>query len=132
MTHRIIFLNEIGRIGDMITNKSEAEKKLFWERVKNKIDKWGSTFSGRMLSWHPWDFSKFPSIHLWHIKPNNPMQFKNAHDKFVESAGSYFDGKAIGFSSKPLVFKAFFLRLIMIKGRPAYISDEKLSIYSCL
>ena len=27
MTHRIIFLNEIGRIGDMITNKSEAEKK---------------------------------------------------------------------------------------------------------
>ena len=99
MTHRIIFLNEIGRIGDMITNKSEAEKKLFWERVKNKIDKWGSTFSGRMLSWHPGDFSKFPSIHLWHIKPNNPMQFKNAHDKFVESAGSYFDGKAIGFGT---------------------------------
>jgi len=56
MTHRIVFLNEIGRSGDMITNKSEAEKKLFWERVKNKIDKWGSTFSGRILSWHPGDF----------------------------------------------------------------------------
>ena len=99
MTHRIVFLREIGAEGPMNQSSTQEERSINWAIVGDLVDEWGPQYSGRMLSWKPGDFLKNPYIQLWHIKLNSPSKFKSAHDKFFKSIGNYMDGKTIGFGT---------------------------------
>ena len=98
MTHRMVRINEIGRMGHMREGSTESERSLFWEKVKNKVE-FGTSFSGRMLSWLPGDFKTNPIVQIFHIKLKNPDAFKSAHDKFFNSIGNYMNGKTVGFGT---------------------------------
>ena len=67
MTHRIVRISEIGRVGHMREGANQSERSLFYQKVRNKVE-FGASFSGRMLSWLPGDFKANPIVQIWHVK----------------------------------------------------------------
>tara|TARA_B100001057_G_scaffold32880_1_gene29800 strand:+ start:473 stop:1201 length:729 start_codon:yes stop_codon:yes gene_type:complete len=98
MTHRMVRINEIGRTGNIIEDATQSERGLFWQKVRSKVE-FGTSFSGRMLSFLPGDFKANPIVQIWHVKLKNPIAFKSSHDKFFNSIGNYMDGKTVGFGT---------------------------------
>jgi len=98
MTHRMVRFSEIGRTGHMREGATKSERSLFWAKVRDKVE-FGTSFSGRILSWLPGDLKANPIVQIWHLKLENPSAFKSAHDKFFNSIGNYMDGKAVGFGT---------------------------------
>ena len=94
----MVRFSEIGRTGHMREGATKSERSLFWAKVRDKVE-FGTSFSGRMLSWLPGDLKANPIVQIWHLKLENPSAFKSAHDKFFNSIGNYMDGKSVGFGT---------------------------------
>ena len=99
MTHRLVYLSTLGvdliDQGDLSPDKNTA----FWAQMNNYVEEWGSMSSGRMLSWQPGDFDKYPFGHIWNIKGIDESKFKMGHDKLVKEFSSDFEGRVIGFGT---------------------------------
>ena len=48
-THRFVFFGKVGKIGG--TDLKEFQKGLFLEKLNNLVEKWGSSYAGRFLSY---------------------------------------------------------------------------------
>ncbi len=66
----------------------------------NYVEEWGTMSSGRMLSWQPGDFDKYPFGHIWNIKGIDESKFKMGHDKLVKEFSSDFEGRVVGFDER--------------------------------
>ena len=86
-THRYVRMWELGKWG-MEEDVDKYEERAFWSRLRNFVDTSvkSERYSGRILSWKEGDTTKTPYVHIWDIKPSDPVAFKKAHDKLVEDA----------------------------------------------
>ena len=98
MTHRVVWISEIGRTGHMREDSNEADRSLMRQKARNKFE-FGTSFSGRILSSLPGGFTENPIVQIFHLKLKDPAAFKAAHDKFFESLGDYANGKRFGFGT---------------------------------
>jgi hypothetical protein len=99
MTHRIVFLYTLGE--QMIEDEFWGSDKnsAFWAKMRNYVEEWGSSSSGRMLSWKEGDTDKMPQVHIWDIIPEDPVAFKTNHDKIVEEFAADFKDRVVGFGT---------------------------------
>lgn len=99
MTHRIVFLYTLGE--QMIEDEFWGSDKnsAFWAKMQNYVEEWGSSSSGRMLSWKEGDTDKMPQVHIWDIIPEDPVAFKTNHDKIVEEFAADFKDRVVGFGT---------------------------------
>lgn len=99
MNFRIVRFHEVGHVGSIFANDDQLKEQLFWGRLNELIEEMGTISMGRMLSWLPGDFEKNKAVHFYSIIPEDPVKFKSAHDKFLNSVGNYFDGKTVGYGT---------------------------------
>ena len=99
MTHRIVFLYTLGE--KMIEDEFWGSDKnsAFWAKMSNYVEEWGSSSSGRMLSWKEGDTDKMPQVHIWDIIPEDPVAFKTNHDKIVKEFAEDFEDRVVGFGT---------------------------------
>jgi hypothetical protein len=99
MTHRLVWMYTLGV--DLVDDDaiSPDRNDAFWAKMNNYIEKWGSGYSGRILSWQEGDTTKNPAIHIWDIKVENQNQFKKGHDKIVKEFKDDFAGRVVGFGT---------------------------------
>ncbi len=99
MTHRLVFMYTLGE--DLMEEDAINPDKndAFWSKMQNYIEEWGTSYSGRILSWQEGDTEKNSLVHIWDIKPENPYNFKTSHDKIVEEFQSDFKGRVVGFGT---------------------------------
>ena len=99
MTHRIVFLYTLGEElmdEDAISPDKNA---VFWGKMRNYVEEWGNSYSGRMKSWKEGDTEKMPLVHIWNISPENPAAFKKGHDKIVDEFADDFKDRIVGFGT---------------------------------
>ena len=99
-THRYVRMWELGKWG-MEEDVDKYEGRAFWSRLRNFVDTSvkSERYSGRILSWKEGDTTKTPYVHIWDIKPSDPVAFKKAHDKLVEDAAEAFTDRTVGFGT---------------------------------
>ena len=51
MTHRIVWLWELGKRGMVDGELSEFEQSDFRSQLRGYVEKWGMSYSGRMINW---------------------------------------------------------------------------------
>ena len=99
MTHRLVFMSTLGielvDEGSISPDKNEA----FWAKMNNYIEEWGTSYSGRILSWQEGDTEKNPAVHIWDIKAQDQNQFKKGHDNIVKTFKKDFEGRVVGFGT---------------------------------
>ena len=99
MTHRVVFLWELGKQGLAEGQASEFEESAFWGWLVNRIEKWGTSYAGRFINWIEGDIEKNPYVQIWDIKPENPQAFQKAQLEFVESLPDVFKDRFVGFGT---------------------------------
>jgi hypothetical protein len=67
--------------------------------MRNYVEEWGNSYSGRMKSWKEGDTEKMPLVHIWNISPENPAAFKKGHDKIVDEFADDFKDRIVGFGT---------------------------------
>ena len=98
-SHRLVWMYPLG--GEMMEegainpDKGEA----FWAKMGNYIEEWGPVHHGRILSWQPTDNTDMKLIHIWDVKPADPITFKKGHDKIVSSFKKDFNDRLVGFGT---------------------------------
>ena len=78
MTHRIVWLWELGKRGMVDGELSEYEQSNFRSQLRGYVEEWGMSYSGRMINWVEGDMSETPYIHIWDITPKEVFT-KNLH-----------------------------------------------------
>mgnify|MGYP001321262779 CR=1 FL=1 len=58
MTHRLVWLWELGNRGMVDGELSEFERSSFRRGISNLVDNWGMSYSGRIVNWYPGDVEK--------------------------------------------------------------------------
>ena len=96
-THRGVAFGEVGKIGR--TDLKEFQQDLFLEKLNNFVEEWGPAYAGRFLSFVGGVPKDFPFIQIYDIKPNDPVAFQKAHDKFVSKASKILDERPVGFGT---------------------------------
>lgn len=99
MTHRLVWLWELGNRGMVDGELSEFERSSFRRGISNLVDNWGMSYSGRIVNWYPGDVEKTPFVHIWDIKPEDPVAFQKAHKTFVESLPNAMKDRFNGFGT---------------------------------
>ena len=78
---------------------SDDKGSALWAKMRNFVDKWGTGYSGRILSWQEGDTDKNSNVHIWDIKIDDPNLFKAGHDKIVEKFKEDFSERVVGFGT---------------------------------
>ena len=99
MTHRIVWLWELGKSGMADGELSEYEQSNFRSQLRGYVEEWGMSYSGRMINWVEGDMRETPYIHIWDITPEDPTAFQKAHKEFIESVPEVFGGRFNGFGT---------------------------------
>jgi len=99
MTHRIVWMWELGNRGMVDGELAEFERSDFRSQLRGYIDEWGMSYSGRMVNWYEGDIKKTPFVHIWDIIPENPVAFQKAHKAMIESLPEVFGGRFNGFGT---------------------------------
>ena len=99
MTHRMVWLYTLGE--DLFDDESidEDKNEAFWAKMGNYVEDWGTSYSGRMLSWKEGDTEKYPRVHIWDIKITDRNRFKKAHDQIVKEFSSEFKDRLVAFGT---------------------------------
>lgn len=99
MTHRLVFMSTLGV--DMVDEDAISDDKnaVFWGKLRNYVEEWGSGYSGRILSWQEAELEGNKNIHIWDIKVEDQNSFKEGHDKIIKEFKSDFDGRVVGFGT---------------------------------
>ena len=99
-SHRLVWMYPLS--GEMMNenainpNKGEA----FRAKMGNYIEEWwGPVHHGRILSWQPTNNTDMKLVHIWDVKPANPIAFKKGHDKIVSSFKKDFNDRLVGFGT---------------------------------
>ena len=98
-THRLVFMWTLGV--EMMADDAVSDDKgsALWAKMRNFVDKWGTGYSGRILSWQEGDTDKNSNVHIWDIKIDDPNLFKAGHDKIVEKFKEDFSERVVGFGT---------------------------------
>ncbi len=99
MTHRIVWLWELGKRGMVDGELSEFEQSNFRSQLRGYVEEWGMSYSGRMINWVEGDMKETPFVHIWDITPEDPAAFQKAHKEFIESVPQIFGGRFNGFGT---------------------------------
>ena len=99
MTHRVVFLWELGKQGLVDGQATEYEESAFWRGVFNRVESWGTSYAGRFINWVEGDVEKTPFVQIWDIKPKNPEAFQKAQMEFVNSLPDEFKDRFVGFGT---------------------------------
>ena len=99
MTHRVVFLWELGKEGLAEGQASEFEESAFWGWLVNRIESWGTSYAGRFINWVEGDIEKTPFVQIWDINPENPAAFQKAQMEFVNSLPDVFQDRFVGFGT---------------------------------
>ena len=99
MTHRMVWLWELGKRGMVDGELAEHERSSFRRGLRNLVNKWGMSYAGRMINWYEGDIDETPYVHIWDIKPENPVAFQKAHKNIVESLPEVFNNRFNGFGT---------------------------------
>ena len=62
MTHRIVWLWELGKRGMVDGELSEFEQSDFRSQLRGLVEKWGMSYSGRMINWVEGDMKETPFV----------------------------------------------------------------------
>ena len=98
-THRLVFMWTLGV--EMMADDAVSDDKgsALWAKMRNFVDKWGTGYSGRILSWQEGDTDKNSNVHIWDIKIDDPNLFKAGHDKIVKKFKEDFSERVVGFGT---------------------------------
>ena len=98
-THRLVFMWTLGV--EMMADDAVSDDKgsALWAKMRNFVDKWGTGYSGRILSWQEGDTDKNSNVHIWDIKIDDPNLFKAGQDKIVEKFKEDFSERVVGFGT---------------------------------
>ena len=98
-THRLVFMWTLGI--EMMADDAVSDDKgsALWAKMRNFVDKWGTGYSGRILSWQEGDTDKNSNVHIWDIKIDDPNLFKAGHDKIVKKFKEDFSERVVGFGT---------------------------------
>ena len=98
-THRLVFMWTLGV--EMMADDAVSDDKgsALWAKMGNFVDKWGTGYSGRILSWQEGDTDKNSNVHIWDIKIDDPNLFKAGHDKIVKKFKEDFSERVVGFGA---------------------------------
>ena len=98
-THRLVYMWTLGV--EMMADDAVSDDKgsALWAKMRNFVDKWGTGYSGRILSWQEGDTDKNSNVHIWDIKIDDPNLFKAGHDKIVKKFKEDFSERVVGFGT---------------------------------
>jgi len=98
-THRLVFMWTLGV--EMMADDAVSDDKgsALWAKMRNFVDKWGTGYSGRILSWQEGDTDKNSNVHIWDIKIDDPNLFKAGHEKIVKKFKEDFSERVVGFGT---------------------------------
>ena len=97
-THRIVYFGELGNSGMVEGSKTRADWQKFREDRREFIEKWGNSYSGRIISSNGVDpFSK-GYFQLYEGIVYEPEKFIPAHTKGMEEVWDY-EGNAMLFGT---------------------------------
>ena len=99
MTHRIVFMYTLGvdMVDEDVIDPNKNE--VFWSKMQNYVEEWGSGYSGRILSWQEGDTEANPDVHIWDIKVQDQNQFKAGHESILKAFKKDFEGRVAGFGT---------------------------------
>ena len=92
-THRVVAFGEVGKIGR--SDLKEFQQGLFLEKINNFVEEWGPAYAGRFKSFFGGVPKDFPFIQIYDIKPNDPIAFQKAHDKFISKASKILGDRPV-------------------------------------
>ena len=99
MTHRIVWLWELGNRGMVDGELADYEQSNFRSQLRGYVEEWGMSYSGRMINWVEGDMEETPFVHIWDITPADPAAFQKAHKELVESVPQVFGDRFNGFGT---------------------------------
>lgn len=72
---------------------------MFLEKLNNLVEEWGSSYSGRFLSYLMSQNKSFLFIQIYNINPKDPIAFKKANDKFISKKNKTIGERPVGFGT---------------------------------
>ena len=99
MSHRLVFLWEIGNQGFEEGEFNPIENQAFWSNIINRVESWGEGHAGRFINFVEGDVEKYPYVQIWDIIPQDPAAFAKAQSEFVESLPELFKDRFVGFGT---------------------------------
>ncbi|OUU46994.1 MAG: hypothetical protein CBC28_08245 [Flavobacteriaceae bacterium TMED68] len=96
-THRVVAFGEVGKIGR--TDLKDFQQDLFLEQIDNFVEDWGPSYAGRFLSYVGGQPKDFPFLQIYEITPDDPNEFKKAHDKFISKASNVIGDRPVAFGT---------------------------------
>tara|TARA_X000000950_G_scaffold148255_2_gene182911 strand:+ start:273 stop:968 length:696 start_codon:yes stop_codon:yes gene_type:complete len=99
MTHRLVFLWELGNQGFEEGEFNPIENQAFWGNIINRVESWGDGYAGRFINFVEGDVEKYPYAQIWDIIPEDPSAFAKAQTEFVESLPELFKDRFVGFGT---------------------------------
>ena len=96
-SHRIILFGEVGKLGRVDGDADATEWLLFQQKLNHFIEEWGTSYAGRFLSIEGGMWVDFPYVQIYDLKLNDPVAFKNAHDKLVKQTSKTRGGRPVAF-----------------------------------
>ena len=67
MSHRLVFLWEIGNQGFEEGEFNPIENQAFWSNIINRVESWGEGHAGRFINFVEGDVEKYPYVQIWDI-----------------------------------------------------------------
>jgi hypothetical protein len=98
-SHRIILFGEVGKIGRVDGDIEDSEWGLFQEKLNNFIEEWGPSYAGRFLSAEGGSWIDYPYVQIYDLKLDDPVAFKNAHDKLVKQTSKSRGNRPVAFGT---------------------------------
>ena len=99
MSHRLVFLWEIGNQGFEEGEFNPIENQAFWSNIVNRVESWGEGHAGRFINFVEGDVEKYTYVQIWDIIPQDPAAFAKAQSEFVESLPELFKDRFVGFGT---------------------------------
>lgn len=98
-SHRVILFGEVGKIGRVDGDVTDTEWALFQEKFNNLVEEWGTSYAGRFMSIEGGSWVNYPYVQIYDLNLNDPLAFKNAHDKLVKQTSKTRGERPVAFGA---------------------------------